>query len=402
MDCNTTISDDELVAFATEAEAEYFSTVKQSTADNKASTTDAGPSDSKVGPKRSINTITTNGKRIRGPTPTPLVSSDVSHRDGLFKVAPVVTSSVHQTRDDPVFIIIAMATTGLCSGPIVPHITQMSAIKHNGNTTDFFNKYVLPRCPVSPTATLHSGISVTHNVMYLKDDPVTCVPLTGMLDAFIDFISVWGNNVILMGHFATRFDFRILIHCLNKTQRICRFRSVVNGFIDTLPLLKKKFPGRASYNQNVLAADILKLPFNNSPPPVKVINLSLLLGLCDLPMAEVMKQLKPLNRRQVNSLKRSNFESLRGIIESGVMSTANVRNIADSGINMTRLRSVYSDGGVDSLRDLFVSKQNDGVLGPRKCKNLLHALPTLYTFFTVQDESCNKSTISNVGDVNIN
>ncbi|XP_024890200.1 uncharacterized protein LOC112466367 isoform X2 [Temnothorax curvispinosus] len=79
------------------------------------------------------------------------------------------------------------------------------------------------------------------------------------LKSFIDFLTP--DPVILIAHNGGRFDAPMLLNELRSLGLLQDFQSVVFGFCDTLPLLKKKLPERIkakkSFRQSVLAEDLV-------------------------------------------------------------------------------------------------------------------------------------------------
>jgi DNA polymerase III epsilon subunit-like protein len=116
-------------------------------------------------------------------------------------------------------------------------ITQLAA--YDGS--EIFNKYVMPRQPISTSATAITGLSFdfTVNQMYHHDEPVNSEHLYTVLLDFLDFLRR-KNKPILFGHNIAAYDVPILLIKLQENNLLSEFLQHITGCIDTLKLSKKK------------------------------------------------------------------------------------------------------------------------------------------------------------------
>ena len=119
-------------------------------------------------------------------------------------------------------------------------ITQITAT----NGDDSYDLYVLPNSRISPSATCVTGLALSQDgfQMYKNVEQVNTKDISEALPEFLQWLCEFSNPV-LVAHTA-KFDARIL--CTNILSQGCNSENPINGFADTLSLLRKKLPGRIS------------------------------------------------------------------------------------------------------------------------------------------------------------
>ncbi|XP_043279373.1 uncharacterized protein [Venturia canescens] len=104
-------------------------------------------------------------------------------------------------------------------------------------------------------------LSVEEGVLYRNGVKMATKSRTLTIKSFIDFLSP--GPVILIAHNGGRFDAPLLIKQVQILELMDNFLSVVCGFYDTLPLLKKLLPDRVkskgSFSQTALAEDFIAI-----------------------------------------------------------------------------------------------------------------------------------------------
>lgn len=74
---------------------------------------------------------------------------------------------------------------------------------------------------------------------------------------FLDWIEELSlGRVLLVGH-NVLFDARILAHNIKEANLENRLHQVVEGFVDTLPMAKKVWPGKASYKLSSIYSEMV-------------------------------------------------------------------------------------------------------------------------------------------------
>jgi len=131
-------------------------------------------------------------------------------------------------------VFIDLETTGF---GYASHITQFAANGPNGT----FNRYVKPKIPINDRASEITGIVYEDGQMFVHDQPVQSVTLDRCLE---DFFSYLGNKpCILVAHNAFNFDAVVLVNASVSAGFWRKMESSVVGFMDTLVLFRKEYPG---------------------------------------------------------------------------------------------------------------------------------------------------------------
>lgn len=137
----------------------------------------------------------------------------------------------------------------------MPHITQIAAVEPGSRSS--FDSYTIPTVPISPEAQQVTGIVKTGpNSMSVKG-----LPIRSSLEQFIAWLNMF-SNVILVAHNGRRFDFPVLLSAFTKCGNMDKLLASVCGFIDSLAVFRKKYPGRSCYKQEELAKDLLNSSYN--------------------------------------------------------------------------------------------------------------------------------------------
>lgn len=179
---------------------------------------------------------------------------------------------------------------------------------------------------------------------------------------------------------------------LASVNRVSEFCDIVIGFVDSLPLLKKIFPGQSSYKQENLVSNLLAATYGAHNALEDVRSLGWLIKhekvtdkhLQDFTFSpEAVK-----NQLAYNREKNKNIESLHPLIAAGVMKMTTAQNIAGSGLCLAHLHKIHSRDGEDGLRNIFVSKNSHGQARVTCCKKTLNTvIPSLCEFFVKQNSS---------------
>ena len=105
------------------------------------------------------------------------------------------------------------------------------------------NQYVTPKKKISAFATKVHGLTSEGRDLFFHGKIVPSEPLRAALTKLVSFLKSLQKPAILVAHNCT-FDSNKLVMAINKCGLINLFEETVEGFADSLPIFKKKFPGK--------------------------------------------------------------------------------------------------------------------------------------------------------------
>lgn len=158
--------------------------------------------------------------------------------------------------DGKIIVFFDLETTGLDTS--ICDIIQLAAVCEER----VFNKYTLPRRPLTQSATQVTGFSVSPDGLLLHGDPVETIPIYDLLTSFIDFLRSFRRPVVLAAHNVKRFDAPVLTRVLRQYSLQQQFQQVVSGFLDTYLLSKNMFPHLNRFSQESLVWHFLRQSYN--------------------------------------------------------------------------------------------------------------------------------------------
>lgn len=140
-------------------------------------------------------------------------------------------------------------------------ICQLSAVQWAGQQQTF-DRYVLPKNGISQQASQAKKLMTVAGQLLYKSQLVNAITLTECLKDFITFLKSLKSKIILVAHNGKVFDSRILVKAIIANNMLSELQSVLTGFIDTLPMLKKLLPDRSSYKQEELVRGCLNKTYD--------------------------------------------------------------------------------------------------------------------------------------------
>ncbi|XP_060699803.1 uncharacterized protein LOC132827212 isoform X1 [Hemiscyllium ocellatum] len=163
-----------------------------------------------------------------------------------YGTTPAAQSNPKETR-----VFFDLETTGLgryCD------IVQLSAVSGE----KIFNKYIVPKKPMSKRAEKVTGIQVIDGILYLRGKSQTTCSLQDAMTAFLKFLQSL-DRPLLIGHNIWRFDSPIILRAWKRLSMKDQFAGCVTGFLDTLWLAKEVIPRSevSSYRQCHLVRAII-------------------------------------------------------------------------------------------------------------------------------------------------
>ena len=146
----------------------------------------------------------------------------------------------------------------LITDPHKVHILQICAQHGDRDCTS----YVTPARPIDKRAGEVNGINYDNHsrIMTYKKIKVRHITLHNALLDLLDFLSGI-EHPVLVAHNGKSFDFIILYRASAATGLLHRFKSCVQGFMDTLPLCRNQLPGYDRHSLKFIYAGLLHEDF---------------------------------------------------------------------------------------------------------------------------------------------
>ncbi|XP_056018341.1 uncharacterized protein LOC125682729 isoform X2 [Ostrea edulis] len=269
-------------------------------------------------------------------------------------------------------------------GRVVPHITQMAA--HELHSGASFSVYVIPSLPISSSSQQVTGIAMNgSNCMTVNGRPVEALDIHGAFDGFIKWIKSFPNEV-LISHNGRRFDFPVLLKTVMDIGKTGEFFDNVCGFIDSLAVFRKIYPGRKTYKQEELVNSLLNTSYDAHNAIGDVRALGKLIEHVALSTQELLQYSFPPRAVQSAFLfreeKAKNLPTLNPLISHGVMKMCTAENVAGSGLQLTHLRKNFQRDGEDGLRSTFIAPNSEGQPRVTNVKRTLESVvPKLVDYF---------------------
>lgn len=248
-----------------------------------------------------------------------------------------------------------LATTGFND----PDIIEIAAIFWDGS---YFDKHIFPNKPMSATASEVTGykIDTVNHILFWHMAEIDTEPRKNVLNQFLDFLEKHHSPVVLAAHNA-HFHASLITRDMLKYGLIRDFSSVVDGFIDTLDIMKKRFPQRTrNFGLKALAQDLLPFDTNNFAKDA----LDNAMTLRDL--------IRSVNYREsifskmiyysIDSIRtsirvRENRNSLKFL--KGYLAPYIINKLANSGIGWNVLKSIYFNEYEEGIEDLLTGEKRN-------------------------------------------
>ncbi|KAK3092293.1 hypothetical protein FSP39_000903, partial [Pinctada imbricata] len=266
----------------------------------------------------------------------------------------------------------------------MPHITQIAAMEMESGES--FNEYIFPKVPISFEASYITGFTVSEdNKFKVHGEEVNAVFLKEGLNRFISWVQKF-SNAVLIAHNGRRFDFPITMNAVRDVNLIDSFMSVIFGFIDSLGVLRKTFPGQKTYQQVRLVRSLLNQSYraHNGLEDVKA--LRSLMQKANWSSENLMKSsFKPdavLTSLLFKMEVYKNIGSLDVLIRRGIVKQGTAEKIAGSGLNLAHLPKIFQRDGERGLQTAFIQNNKENQPRVTKSKRVLEdAIPKLAEYF---------------------
>ena len=258
----------------------------------------------------------------------------------------------------------------------MPHITQMAATEPGSKS--IFNGYIIPTVPISLEAKQVTGIVKTgSNAMTVHGQPAESSKIKPSLEHFIQWLKKY-PNIILVAHNGRRFDFPVFLSAVRSCGFMDILFQIVCGFIDSLTVFRKKYPGRSCYKQEELAKDLLNCTYNAHNAIGDVETLGSLIANTNMSSKNLLEHsFSPqvsYNSMLFNREKNKNVGTLDILVAKGVCKRATAENIAGSGLRLSHLKTIYERDGEDGLLNMFTAKNSEGQARVTACQRTLESV----------------------------
>ncbi|XP_048467147.1 protein PML-like isoform X2 [Rhincodon typus] len=245
-------------------------------------------------------------------------------------------------------VFFQLQTTGMGSGDII----QLSAVSGE----KIFDKYILPREPVSAGATNISGIQVTDGILYLRGEPQTTCSIQDAMTGFLQFLQSLGRS-LLAGHNIWIRDCQVIYKAWEDLFMKDQFARCVTGFLDTLWLARYLVPRLKVKNyklKNLVTACVRK-SFISEGPLSNVRATQELYSVLNPTPGQIHKSQFSLSQLECRI-------SLQPLFDQQVISRLVADNFASEGISLHILQLAHNDNPQFGLRDLLSGYDNLGLL----------------------------------------
>lgn len=296
---------------------------------------------------------------------------------GIFKPITLIEGAAAS------FVTFDLETTDLIRGRVVPHITQMAAYELQSGAT--FSVYVIPRLPITSSAQQVTGIVMNGSSLTVNGKPVDAMDIRAAVVGLLKWIRAF-PHAVLISHNGRRFDFPVLLKTVMNIDKTGEFFDSVCGFIDSLSIFRKIYPGRKSYKQEELVHSLLNSTYDAHNAVGDVQALGKLIKNTSLSPQEILQHSftpcavqKALLFREE---KAKNLPTLNPLISKGVLKMCTAENVAGSGLQLTHLKKIFQRDGEDGLLNTFISPNSEGQPRVTNVKRTLESvIPKLVDFF---------------------
>lgn len=239
-----------------------------------------------------------------------------------------------------------------------------------------FNEFATPKEPVSDEAEAVTGISFDFHSNQMTQHGVEKEhkhTMNVLLD-FIDFLKLFGHNIILVAHNCRNFDCIILYNQLLQNNLWKYFCSFVIGFSDTLPFFKQLYPEFQKHNQATLALEILgeKYAAHDALEDSKMLQkLVMVIGSEKMLRSTFFFSVCQITAHGVQYASCT----IQYLCSKNVVSKSIAKKILDSSLNYDCLELAFTRDGYDGLYALL-SERNIATGKPRvsKCHKVIQKL----------------------------
>ena len=307
---------------------------------------------------KNSNFSSSNQKELReGVTYQSSIALSAIDEDATTSIPDMISEpKVERITDIENFVLVAfdLETTGLSDDC---ELTQVAAYRFDGQDT--FDQYILPVGGISSGATTATGITKRNNQLFLRNRPVECKDANTALASFADWIDRQGKKVILVGHNVERFDSKHFWRWISVHNLVKRFQNL-GGFIDTLPLLRSRFPKERSHKQETMYSLVVGGSYEAHNAMADVTALVKIVQALQITTSGFSNFSFSANyveeKHKYLKMRAANSASLQVLLNNGTITKGMCQKIAGSGLSIAHLKLAFSRDEMNGIRQLFTEK----------------------------------------------
>ena len=278
-----------------------------------------------------------------------------------FMVEPRL-ESVQVSTSPPLLVIFDIETTSLSRES---ELTQLAAV--NTEFSVSFSEFVLPTGPITSGASSVTGLTTngrgSGRRLCKHGKPVSAVDSAVALKKFLDWLLSFKSSVILVAHNCHQFDLSVFLNAVLEANLDESFDKVVVGFADTLPLLRKALPGKASYALPALFADVVGGKFSAHDAAADTEALLQVTKAAKLDLLDpdgTANLSSSLARTKYRAEKSRRRKTLQRLVDDKVVTVGMADKIAAAGLAYCHLQLAFRWNPENGLRLLLTEKCPDG------------------------------------------
>ena len=191
-------------------------------------------------------------------------SKDTYSTDMTLLNIPVNSNNIIQELENPftyynedvAYVFFDLETGGFSPQKDILQIAMKSEKK-------VMSVYLTPIKNIDPTSTAVTGLSKNGRQLFLHGELVPT--LTHKIAALkvIEYLESFSKKVVLIAHNCD-FDSSRIVRFFQRLSLLNSFEKLVTGFVDSLPLFRKRFPDRKNHKLSDLGKDLLNLSVENA------------------------------------------------------------------------------------------------------------------------------------------
>ncbi|XP_057335039.1 uncharacterized protein LOC130673844 [Microplitis mediator] len=157
----------------------------------------------------------------------------ISYRSGIFNVSVDEDNAEDEnyTADSPLVLIDIESTSFYETADILQIAAKCGTQK--------FVKYMFSLQRIDDKASETNGFTIIEGHLWQNGTIVTTTPPLTVAEEFLQFLEACGPKAFLVGHNVIKFDAPRIIRWLINLNLFARFKEIVYGFIDSIPLISQ-------------------------------------------------------------------------------------------------------------------------------------------------------------------
>ncbi|XP_043471058.1 uncharacterized protein LOC122504185 [Leptopilina heterotoma] len=277
---------------------------------------------------------------------------------GLFERLPVsLPIAVIDEKLQPIVVLFDLETGGFSKTDDILQI----AVKCEQLE---FSVYIKPTQRMKEEASAVNGLRCIDGNLYLNNQIVLSISLKDAMEALYQFMFNFHRKCVLTAH-NCKFDYPRLMRAIKNVGMSEHFRSVVDGFSDTLPIIRKRTgkKGKGKNKLEVLAEDLQLKTEGAHNALIDVILLQQVLEKLQISNEKILEFTLPWNeveKRDSLASKLSSAMKELGPLNQCV-SYAIRKKMVTADVSYDMLQTAFRQNGFNGLSDILRKDENDNV-----------------------------------------